>query len=90
MNRNWLWIGAGVGALALLFLPTFGVGAGQVLFLLLLALCPLMHLFGAHGHGGHGDGGPERGPRPGERSGVDPGETQPPVVSRPGSRVGDA
>lgn len=54
MNRRWLWIGAALVALAFLYLPTLGIGGGQILVFLLLLLCPLMHFLGMHRHGGHG------------------------------------
>ena len=53
MKKSWIWIGAAVVALAFLYLPTLGVSAGQLLAFLLVLLCPLMHLFGMHRHGGH-------------------------------------
>ncbi len=56
MNRRWLWIGAALVALAFLYLPTLGIGGGQILVFLLLLLCPLMHFLGMHRHGGHGSG----------------------------------
>ncbi len=56
MKRTWLWVGAAVVALAFLYLPTLGISGGQILVFLLVLLCPLMHLFGMHRHGGHGSG----------------------------------
>jgi len=56
MPRSWLWIGAAMVGLAVLALPSLGIGGGQVLAFLLLLLCPLMHLFGGHRHGGGGAG----------------------------------
>ncbi len=56
MKRKWLWLGAGFVALALLYLPTLGVSAGQVLGFLLVLACPLMHFLGGHRHGGGGRG----------------------------------
>jgi hypothetical protein len=57
MKRGWLWIGAAAVVLAFLYLPTLGVSAGQILVFLLVLLCPLLHLFGMHRHGGHGSAG---------------------------------
>jgi len=63
MKRSWVWIGAAAAVLALLYLPTLGISGGQVLLFLLVVLCPLLHLFGMHRHGGHGSGGsPGSGP----------------------------
>jgi len=56
MRRTWLWAGAGVIVLALLYLPSLGIGSWQALAWLLLLLCPLMHFFGFHAHGGHDHG----------------------------------
>ncbi len=56
MKRNWLWIGLGVLVLAFVA----GGAGGQLPFVLLLLLCPLLHLLGAHGHGGHGSGAERR------------------------------
>jgi hypothetical protein len=42
---------------------------------LLLAACPLMHLFG-HKHGGHGGHGQESKPEPGATKATDPSEHQ--------------
>ena len=58
MNRRWLWIGAALVALAFLYLPALGISGGQILVFLLVLLCPLMHLFGMHRHGGHGSKDP--------------------------------
>ena len=68
----------GFAAIAVFFLITEH-GAhlfGFLPFLLILA-CPLMHMFGHHGHrhGGHGAGGPEeprRAPEPGDPPTVAP------------------
>lgn len=57
MNRNWLWLGAGVVALAFLGGSALGVGASTILWVLFLLACPLMHFLGFHGHGGSGGGG---------------------------------
>lgn len=57
MTRKWLWIGAAALAVAVLYLPTLGVGLGQIAVFLLVLLCPLMHLLGGHRHGA---GGAER------------------------------
>lgn len=59
MKRSWIWIGAATVAAAFLFLSSVGVSASQLLVFLLVLLCPLLHLFGMHGHGGgHKHGGP--------------------------------
>ena len=59
MKRSWLWIGAALLALAVLYLPSLGIGLGQIFAFLILLLCPLMHFLGGHRHGAHGseDGG---------------------------------
>jgi len=63
MKRSWVWMGAAAVVLALLYLPTLGISVGQVFVFLLVLLCPLLHLFGMHRHGGHGSGGsPGSGP----------------------------
>jgi hypothetical protein len=69
MKTTWLWMGAAVLALAFLYLPALGVGAGQIAWVLLLLLCPLIHFLGGHGHGTHrGGGASETGPSaPGSR-----------------------
>jgi hypothetical protein len=54
MKRTWLWAGVGVVVLALLYLPSLGIGGWQVFGWLLFLLCPLIHLFGFHGAHGHG------------------------------------
>ncbi|BDG61177.1 hypothetical protein caldi_22670 [Caldinitratiruptor microaerophilus] len=58
--RSWaLWAG-GAAAIVTLFWLLSGNGRSSLLYLGLLLLCPLMHLFmghGGHGHGGHGNGG---------------------------------
>lgn len=56
MTRNWLWVGAALVVLAVLYLPRFDVGWGQLFGLLVVLLCPLMHFFGGHRHGAHGSG----------------------------------
>ena len=58
MPRSWLWIGAAIVGVAVLALPSLGIGGGQILAFLVLLLCPLMHLFGGHRHGGGGAGRP--------------------------------
>jgi len=68
MKRKWLWLGAAAGALAFLYLPTLGIGGGQILAFLLVLLCPLMHFFGGHRHGGDHHGGAQGGPVPPERA----------------------
>ena len=57
MKRSWLWVGAALLVLAFLYLPSLGVGAGQIFAFLLVLLCPLMHFLGGHRHGAHGSGG---------------------------------
>jgi len=57
MKRSWLWIGAALLALAVLYLPSLGIGLGQIFAFLILLLCPLMHFLGGHRHGAHGSGG---------------------------------
>ena len=54
MKRMWLWVGVAFLAVAFIYLPSLGVGWGQILAFLLLLLCPLMHFFGGHRHGSHG------------------------------------
>lgn len=73
MPRSWLWIGAAVLVLAVMAVPTLGVGGGQVAGFLLLLLCPLMHLFGGHRHG---TGGAARsdGSKPDAQAGREPGD----------------
>ena len=56
MTRNWLWVCAALVVLAVLYLPRFDVGWGQLFGLLVVLLCPLMHFFGGHRHGAHGSG----------------------------------
>ncbi len=56
MKKKWLWVGAALLVLAVLYLPALGIGAGQVFAFLLLLLCPLMHFLGGHRHGAHGSG----------------------------------
>ena len=58
MRRSTIWIGAALVALALLYLPTLGFSGGQLLLLLLVLLCPLVHLLGMHRHGHHEGGNP--------------------------------
>ena len=55
MKRSWLWIGAGVVALAFLYAPSLGIDGSKILWVLFLLACPLMHFLGFHG--GHGRGG---------------------------------
>ena len=70
-NRTWTGL-ASLGALAVaaLYLSLFHVDhVLDALPLVLLLLCPLMHVFmhGGHGHGGHGGGngdGPTKGGSP--------------------------
>ena len=59
MKQTWLWVGAAVLVLGFLYLPSLGIGVGQILAFLVLLLCPLMHFLGGHRHGAHGseDGG---------------------------------
>lgn len=59
LKRSWFWAGVAALVLGFLYLPTLGIGAGQLLAFLLVLLCPLMHFLGGHGHGQHGreDGG---------------------------------
>lgn len=59
----WLWVGVAVMALGFLYLPTLGVGLGQILAFLLVLLCPLPHFLGGHRHGSH-EQGDSAGPRP--------------------------
>jgi hypothetical protein len=56
MKRTWAWIGAAVLVLAFLYLPSLGIGIGQLLAFLLLLLCPLMHFLGGHRGSHHGSG----------------------------------
>ena len=58
MKRKWLWLGVAAVALAFLYLPTLGIGGGQLLAFLLVLLCPLMHFFMGHGSHGHGSQAP--------------------------------
>lgn len=68
MKRKWLWLGAAAVVLAFLYLPTLGIGGGQLLAFLLVLLCPLSHFFMGHGSHGHssqaqrGSGGAEAPP----------------------------
>ena len=57
-KRSWLVaIGCGLPLVALVLLLFTGVSWGTTLFLVVLFLCPLMHLLGMHGdNGGHGEG----------------------------------
>ena len=59
MKRTWAWIGAAVLVLAFLYLPSLGIGIGQLLAFLLLLLCPLMHFLGGHRGSQHGSSGPD-------------------------------
>lgn len=56
MKKSWLWLGAAILALAMLYGSSLGIGGGQALWFLLVLLCPLLHFFGMRGHGGHGRG----------------------------------
>lgn len=56
MKRTWLWVGAAVLVLGFLYLPSLGIGVGQILAFLVLLLCPLMHFLGGHRHGAHRSG----------------------------------
>ncbi len=58
MKRSWLMVvGCSLPLVAVLLLPLLGVSWGTVLVLLMLLVCPLMHLLGMHsGHGGHEGG----------------------------------
>jgi len=57
-KRSWLMaIGCGLPLVTLVLLPVIGVSWGTTLFVAVLFVCPLMHLFGMHGgHGGHREG----------------------------------
>jgi hypothetical protein len=57
-KRSWLMaIGCGLPLVALVLLPLIGVSWGTTLFVIVLFVCPLMHLLGMHGgHGGTGPG----------------------------------
>jgi len=68
MKRNWLWLGAGVVALAFLYGPSLGIDGSKILWALFLLACPLLHFFGFHGLGRHGQGGHSHG---------DPGGSEP-------------
>jgi len=60
LSRGWLITLCLVGLGAFYILPSLGIGIGSLFPLLLILLCPLMHLFmmrGGHGgHGGHDHG----------------------------------
>ncbi|NNE16981.1 MAG: DUF2933 domain-containing protein [Myxococcales bacterium] len=64
MKRSWLWVltGVMVAAAVLLLWEDHDNHILAVLPFVILAACPIMHLFmhrnhgGGHGHGGHGDG----------------------------------
>jgi len=57
MKNHWLWmvIGCGLPLLFIFLAPSFGIGGGSSLFILILFMFAI-HLFmphGSHGHGGH-------------------------------------
>ncbi len=52
MVSNKLGLGIGIGAVATLGLLGLTLDR-SLLFVALVALCPLMHLFGGHGHSSH-------------------------------------
>jgi hypothetical protein len=70
-----IWVFVGFAALALFFLWTeHRAHLYGWLPYLLLAACPLMHLFHGHGggHGGHGGQGKKAEPRPPEETAAPP------------------
>ncbi|MBI4269818.1 MAG: DUF2933 domain-containing protein [Candidatus Rokubacteria bacterium] len=73
MKRSWLWLGAGVVALAFLYAPSLGIDGSKILWVLFLLACPLMHFLGFHGRGGHGQGGHAHG---------EPGRSEPDAAPR--------
>ena len=78
MKRTWLWLGAGVVALALFAGPSLGIDGSKILWVLFLLACPLMHFLGFHGHGGHGQSGHAHG----EPGGAAP-DARPPQLKGP-------
>ena len=73
MKRSWLWLGAGVVALAFLYAPSLGIDGSKILWVLFLLACPLMHFLGFHGRGGHGQSGHAHG---------EPGRIEPDAAPR--------
>lgn len=60
MRSSWIWIVIVALGVGYLYLPAVEVSGGQALGVLLLLLCPLLHLFGMHrGHQGRAESSKE-------------------------------